>query len=45
MAKTGSLKLFQKPARIGTGVVLSLKNGNFLIDFVLVLSNHFETDL
>ena len=40
MAKTGSLILFQKTDVDRTGGVLSLKNGNFLLDFDLVLSNY-----
>jgi hypothetical protein len=43
MAKTGSLKLFKNRRGSDRGSVV-FKNGNFLLDFVLVLSNSFEGD-
>jgi hypothetical protein len=40
MAKTGSLKLKKTGVDRYRGTV-TLKNGNFLLDFILVLSNIF----
>ena len=39
MVETGSITLEKKPTWIGTGEVLPKNKGDFLLDFVLVLSN------
>jgi hypothetical protein len=41
MAKTGSLKLFKNRRGSDRGSVIK-KKGNFLLDFILVLSNIYK---